>query len=71
MRAKKRGNMRTCAIELMSIWGLDGYQVHVYPEFLGSPEIFDHMLSLHRNLVELGGPLVPLPPRGADIDLPH
>ncbi len=55
----------------MGIWGLDGYQVLVYPEFLGSPEISDHLLSLHRNLVELGGPLVPLPPRGADIDLPH
>ncbi len=53
------------------IWGSDGYKALVDPELLGSPEVPDHLLALHGDLVDLGGPLVPLPPRVADVDLPH
>jgi len=49
----------------------DGYQALIDPELLGSPEVSDHLLAFHGYLVDLGGSFVPLPPRVADVDLPH
>ncbi len=51
--------------------GSDRYQALVDPELLGSPEVSDHMLAFHSDLVDLGGSFVPLPPRVAYVDLPH
>ena len=49
----------------------DGYQALVDPEDLGALEVPYHLLAVHRDLVDLGDPFVPLPPCVPDVDLPH
>ena len=49
----------------------DGNHILIDAELLCSLEISDNLLSLHRNLIDFTSPLIPLPPRVADIDLPH